>query len=422
MTSRRPISVVGIGDDGCAGLTSRAVNAVARAQVLVGGERHLDFFPQFPGERIVLRDGVAAALERVAALADDRNVCILASGDPLFFGVGGLVVKKLGAAQVEVIPQPSSVQLAFARAGIPWSDAAFLSLHGRGMEGFLTRLRRLSKVAVLTDEERSPARIAAWLVEHGQTAWRAWVCESLGGPDERVRELPLAALAQARDVGPLNVLLLVRSDPDWRPPPVIPFLHEDAFAKRVPRKGLVTKREIRALSLAAMAIRPDGVVWDIGAGSGSVSIEAALLAPEGRVYAVEVDPEGVEICRENLRAHAVDNVRVVAGRAPEALAEIEAPDAVFVGGSQGSMEDIVGVALDRLRPGGRLVVNAVTLENAGEAYQSIRRRGLVPEVTLLQVSRGEPLAHYLRYEALNPIQIFAVTKPAAAPRVSEEGR
>jgi precorrin-6Y C5,15-methyltransferase (decarboxylating) len=128
---------------------------------------------------------------------------------------------------------------------------------------------------------------------------------------------------------------------------------------------------------------------------------------------VEVDPEGVEICQDNVRTHRVDNVRVVAGRAPEALAELETPDAVFVGGSKGSMEEIIDVALDRLAPGGRLVVNTITLENSGEAYQAFRRRELVPEVTLLQISRAEPLARYLRYEAQNPIQIFAVTRPAA---------
>jgi precorrin-6Y C5,15-methyltransferase (decarboxylating) len=413
MTGRSAVTLVGIGDDGCVGLTSRALGAVTRAQVLVGGERQLAFFPEHAGERIVLKAGLGAALERVAELAEDRNVCILASGDPLFFGIGRLVLDKLGAAHVEVIAQPSSVQLAFARAGLPWDDAVVISLHGRPIEGCVIRLARHAKVAILTDEERSPARIAARMLAYGETAWRAWVCEALGGPDERVRPFTLGDLAAATDIGPLNVLVLVRSDRGWRPPPRIPFLHEDAFARRMPKKGLITKREVRVLSLAALAIRDDSVVWDIGAGSGSVSIEAALLAPEGRVYAIEVDPEGVPLCEANARAHGTDNVRVIAGRAPEVLAALEAPDAVFVGGSKGSMTAIVDVALDRLRPGGRLVVNAVTLENAGETYQAIRARGLVPEVTLLQVARAEPLAHYLRYEALNPIQIFAVTRPEA---------
>lgn len=411
MSRRRAVTVVGIGDDGCASLTSRAVNAVREAQVLVGGERQLAFFPQFTGERLVIRDGIAALLERVAELAEEHNVCVLASGDPLFFGVGSLLIKKLGAQHVAVIAQPSSVQLAFARAGLKWDDATLLSLHGRPLAGLVTRLRHAFKVALLTDEENSPARIASHLLEHGQTEWKAWVCENLGGPDERVRAFAVADLCAVKDIAPLNVLVLLRTDPAWRPPPTIPFLHEDAFAKRMPKKGLITKREVRLLSLAALQLRPDSIVWDIGAGSGSVSIEAALLAPAGRVYAIEVDPEGVEICRENARNHGVDNLRVVAGRAPEALAELDSPDAVFVGGSKGSMETIVDTALERLRPGGRLVANAVTLENAGEIYQSLRRRGLVPDVTLLQVSRSEPLAHYQRYEALNPIQMFAVTRP-----------
>lgn len=411
MSPRRVITLVGIGDDGCASLTSRAVNAVMKAGVLVGGERHLEFFPQFHGERIVLKDGLSMVLDQVAELAEEQNVCVLASGDPLFFGIGGLVMKRLGADHVEILPQPSSVQWAFARAGLKWDDAAFLSVHGRSPEGFLTRIKRYAKLAILTDEKNSPSILARRMTEHGETAWIAWVCENLGGPDERVRRFDMVDLAACQDVGPLNILLLVRSDPSWRAPCGIPFLHEEAFAKRMPKKGLITKREVRLLSLAAMGIRPDSVIWDIGAGSGSVSIEAALLAPEGRVYAVEVDPEGVEICRENLRAHAVDNVRVIAGRAPEALTDLEPPDAVFIGGSKGSMEEIIDVVIDRLQPGGHLVVNAITLENVAETYQTLRRRGLVPDVTLLQVSRAEPLAHYLRYEALNPIQIFAVEKP-----------
>jgi precorrin-6B C5,15-methyltransferase / cobalt-precorrin-6B C5,C15-methyltransferase len=412
VSPRRAVTVLGVGDDGCKGLTARGLDAVMAADWLVGGARQLAFFPDFRGERIVLQDGLGSALDRVTALADEHNVCVLASGDPLFFGIGALLVKRLGAAHVEVIPHPSAMQWAFARVGCKWDDASFLSLHGRPRDGLLTRLRGVAKVALYTDENNSPKALAAHLLAHGETGWRAWVCENLCGPGERVRCFGVAELAAADDIGPLNVLLLVRDDPSWKAPPAIPFLHEDAFAKRMPKKGLITKREARLLSLAALGLRPDSVVWDIGAGSGSVAIEAAMLAPAGRVYAVEVDPEGVQMCLDNVRAHRVDNVRVVAGRAPEALVDLEAPDAVFVGGSKGSMEEIIAVALDRLKPGGRLVVNTITLENSGEAYQVFRRRDLVPEVTLLQIARAEPLAHYLRYEAQNPIQIFAVSKPA----------
>lgn len=410
---KRAVTVVGIGEDGCAGLTSRAASAIARAAVLVGGERQLAFFPEFAGTRIVLKGGLVAALDRVAELAAENDVCVLASGDPLFFGIGALVARKLGAEHVEFLPQPSSMQLAFARAGLSWDDAELLSLHGRPGEAFLVRLRTAAKVAVLTDDESSPPRLATRMLEHGEAGWGAWVCENLGGPGERVRRFEIEALAACTDVAPLNVLVLARTDTSWRPPPSIPFLHEDAFAKRMPKKGLITKREVRLLSLASLELRADSVVWDVGAGSGSVSIEAAMAARRGRVYAIEVDPEGVEICRENVRAFGADNVQVIAGRAPEALAPLEAPDGVFVGGSKGSMDEIVHVALERLKPGGRLVVNAITLENVAETYRAMRAAGTEPEVSLVSIARGEPLAHYTRYESLNPIHVFAATKPGA---------
>ncbi len=412
LTKLRPVTILGIGDDGCASLTSRAMEAVLSAQWLIGGERQLAFFPQFHGDRLVIKDALPALIERIAELAADNNVCVLASGDPLFFGIGGLVVKRLGADQVAVLPSPSSVQWAFARLGMKWDDATVLSLHGRSRDGFLTRLKRHRKVAVLTDGENTPAKIAGWLHGVGESHWRCAVCENLCGVDERVRWFSIEELAAATDIGPFNVLVLERSDVDWRQPAVIPYLHEESFARRMPKKGLITKREVRVLSLAAMALTPASIVWDVGAGSGSVGIEAALMAYEGHVYAIEVDPEGVAICRENLLTHGVDNVTVIEGRAPEALAALPMPDAVFIGGSKGSMDEIIAVALERLRPGGRLVVNAITLENTSETYAALRSRGLTPEVTLLQVSRAEPLAHYMRYDAMNPIQIFAVTKPA----------
>ncbi|WP_394825082.1 precorrin-6y C5,15-methyltransferase (decarboxylating) subunit CbiE [Pendulispora albinea] len=413
MSTRRAVTVIGIGDDGCAGLTSRAANAVARAHVLVGGERHLAFFPQFTGERIALKGGLGAALDRASELANEHQVCVLASGDPLFFGIGPLIAKRFGAEHVEFLPAPSSIQWAFARTGIAWEDAEVLSVHGRSMDGFVSRLRHVSKVAVLTDTENTPARLAARLLEYGDDRWQAWVCERLSGPGERVRAFALADLAAQTDIDPLNVLLLVREGA-FRPRPAIPYLHEDAFAKRMPKNGLITKREVRLLSLASLAIAPDAIVWDIGAGSGSVAIEAAMLAPRGWVYAIEVDPEGVAICRDNVRTHGVDNVEVIAGRAPEALAGLKAPDAVFVGGSKGSMEAIVAASLEALRPGGRLVVNAVTLENVAEAYTTLRAHRLDPEITLVQIARGVPLAHYRRYESLNPIHIMAASKPVAS--------
>lgn len=413
MSSQRAVTLIGIGDDGCRSLTSRAIGAITGAQVLVGGSRHLAFFPEFEGERILLEGGLSKALDAVARLAEENTIAVLASGDPLFFGVGSLVLKKVGAEHVDVIPQPSSVQLAFARVGLKWDDAQFFSVHGRPLAGLANRLRNCSKAAILTDATNNPRAIAEHLLRYQRDEFLAWVCENLGGPGERVRSYTLAQLAEEQDTEALNVLLLSRAESPTlaQAAPVIPFLPEEAFAKRMPKKGLITKQEVRLLSLAKLGLRRDSVVWDIGAGSGSVAIEAALLAPEGRVYAIEVDPEGVSICRENAVQHGTDNVTVIAGRAPEALSDLETPNAVFVGGSKGSMAEIVRVVAACLRPGGRLVINAITLENVAETYAALKAAKLPVDVTLLQISRAVPLARYLRFEALNPIHVYAAHKP-----------
>ncbi|MEM6671575.1 MAG: precorrin-6y C5,15-methyltransferase (decarboxylating) subunit CbiE [Planctomycetota bacterium] len=407
---RPSVHVVGIDGRGCAGLTSEAMHVATRAQVLAGGERHLAFFPQYTGQRVVLRGRLTDVLDEIAALAGENDVCILASGDPLFFGVASLVLKRFGPEHVDVVPTVSSMQLAFARAHVPWNDAALLSLHGRPLAGIVTRLRTVARAGVFTDELNSPSRIAAHLLEYGERDWRAIVAEDIGTADERVRRFDsLDALARTDDIGPLNVLVLERTDPRFAPAPSLPFLDEAEFAKKMPRAGLITKREVRALALAQLRIAQDAVVWDVGAGSGSVSVEASFLAPRGRVFAVEVDAECAGYCRENARAHGADSVTVVEGAAPDALYDLPAPDAVFVGGTKGSMAETLAACASALRDGGRLVVSAITLENVAAAHAAFQDLGLEPEMTLLQVSRGAKLARYLRYEALNPIHLFAAT-------------
>lgn len=405
-----PVTVVGIGDDGRAGLSARAAEAIGRARVLAGGERHLAFFPEFAGARIVIGRGVDAGLTRLREAAESGAVCVLASGDPLFFGIGARVIAAFAAERVEVIPAPSALQWAFARIGLSWDDATFLSLHGRPPHGFLARLRHRAKMACFTDEKNSPRALAAHMVAYGETGFTAWVCERLGGERERVRAFRIEELAACADIDPLNVLILVR-DPGWRRPPVLPYLPDPSFSTR---NGLVTKRELRLAALAALSLREDSILWDVGAGSGSVAIEGSMLAPEGRVFAVERDPEMLEHLARNVRAHRADNVLPVAGSAPDALEGLDAPDAVFVGGSGGMLAAILDRALDALRPGGRLVVNALLLDTLEESRRFFASRALLPEVTLVSVARGVPLAGSLRLDPLSPVHVVAVTKPEGA--------
>jgi precorrin-6Y C5,15-methyltransferase (decarboxylating) len=411
---RRAVAVVGIGADGCAGLSSRAAGAVASARVLAGGARHLAFFPQFSGERIALEGDLRPALDRIVELADEAPVCVLASGDPLFFGIGARLLERVPAEDLEFIPQPSSAQWAFARAGIPWDGAALLSYHRSGRAGLAARVRRLRKAALLTGPANAPAALARHLLEFNQSDLRAVLCEDLGGAGERVRSFEMKQLAELEGSHPLSVLLLLRPR-GWREPPAIPFLRDEDFERNNASlgRGLITTREVRLLGLAALRLDSGSVVWDIGAGSGSMTIEAALIAFEGRAYAVEPEPERAEQCRRNLRRHSADNVEVIAGTAPEALGALEAPDAVFVGGSGGRLRSILALASDRLKPGGRLVISAVTLETLEEARGALSDLGLSFEVTLASFARSASLARRTRLAPLSPVFLIAAAEGAA---------
>ncbi|EJP15924.1 precorrin-6y C5,15-methyltransferase (decarboxylating), CbiE subunit / precorrin-6Y C5,15-methyltransferase (decarboxylating), CbiT subunit multi-domain protein [Leptospira interrogans str. UT126] len=407
----KAVTVVGMSDEGCPGLSSIAANAVAKAQILAGGKRHLDFFPQFSGEKIVFKDDLTQTIKRIAELSLEHTICVLASGDPLFFGIGNLIRKKVGPEYVDFIPAPSSVQHAFAKIGIPWDDAEVLSLHGRSSKGLITKLQFLNKVALFTDKINHPKEIASYLLSFNESEWTAFVCENLGGEKERIRKFDLKSLSEEEGIDPLNVLILIRNSANWKQPTVVPNVSEENYSKRVPKKGLITKKEVRILSIAFLNIREDSVIWDIGAGSGSIAIEAAQIAKNGKSYAIEIDPEGIEICKQNILLQKTDNVHVISGKAPEVLEKLPDPDCIFVGGSNGDIYEIIRISLNKLSPLGSLVINAVTIDNVSQIYQSFKKLKLVPEVTLLNVSRGRVLKDYLRYEALNPIHIFKITKP-----------
>ncbi|WP_417347239.1 precorrin-6y C5,15-methyltransferase (decarboxylating) subunit CbiE [Ferrimonas sp.] len=411
------IRVIGVGDDGCLSLTSRAINAVAEAEILAGASRHLAFFPQFQGERLKLTTPIEGYLQAIAESARQRDVCVLASGDPMFFGIGSRIKTFLDGLEhppeLEIIPSLSAMQLACARLGWASQETGLLSVHGRPLAGLVARLQQGGRFVLLTDAEHNPRRVASHLLEFGETHWRVHLCEALGGVNERVRTFGLEELAQgqAEPVQPLNLMMLERTDAlRWGGYPG--HCPDDAYAKRTPDRGLITKAPVRAVAVANLRVQPDSVVWDLGAGSGSIGIEAAKQAWQGQVYAVECNPQCYSTLEANRFAHRVDNLTLIKGRAPQALQQLPDPDAVFCGGSRGEMAAIFELAMARLKPGGRLVFSAVTLESLSELHQLCRGAGVDAQVLMLSAAHGQSLAHYTRYQGDNPIHLFTIEKRA----------
>ena len=414
MSLRGVIHVVGVGREGAASLTPRALALVEKSEVLAGGQRLLDCFPDLPAERVKIGAKVDEVLAALAAGRADRRTIVLATGDPNYFGITRALLRHVPAEDLDIVPNVSALQWAFAAARVPWDDAEFVSVHGRSMDGLVGAVRGRGKVCLFTDEHNSPAAIAGALLAAGLGDYRAVLCEDLGGPAESVRRLTLADLSRVK-AHPLNTLILLGPESaSSQVPPAgwTPGIPEDAFDQRKPKVGLITKREVRVLSLARLALRADSVVWDIGAGSGSVSVEAARLAPHGRVFAVEKNAEDVEIVRTNVERFQVAHVTVVHARAPEGLDRLPDPNAVFVGGSGGELDEILALAAARLRPDGRIVVNAVTLDTLHGAVSACRRLGLEHEAILVSIARSRPLLGMMSFEALNPVYIVTAWRDA----------
>ncbi|WP_134684027.1 precorrin-6y C5,15-methyltransferase (decarboxylating) subunit CbiE [Brevibacillus migulae] len=392
----RTMKVIGIGDDGQKSLLPQYLQWIKESEVLVGGERHLDFFPEYPGEKIAIKGGLASLIERLQG--ETRPTVILASGDPLFYGIGSVLNKKL---PVEIYPYLSSIQLAFAKMGESWHDAYVTSVHGRSMKGLAQRIDGKEKIALLTDSENTPAAIARYLLSFGMTEYRAFVGENLGSTEERSGWYALDEMAD-QGFSDLNVVILRRNNPG----PAWPLgIEDEAFAQRKPDKGLITKKEVRVLSIAQLRLHAKSIVWDIGTCTGSVAIEAARIAREGAVYAIEKNADDLANCRENAAKFRTD-LHLVHGKAPDGLEQFPDPDAVFIGGSGGELQELLQICSERLKPDGRIVVNAATIETLHDAMQTFADLGMQTEVTLAHLARSKPILHMTRFEGLNPTYII----------------
>ncbi|MCE9554212.1 MAG: precorrin-6y C5,15-methyltransferase (decarboxylating) subunit CbiE [Planctomycetes bacterium] len=414
MANSDRIHIIGIGDDGSDGLTAVARRLIDAAELLIGDEATLERVPKARAQKLAIGTNLDEALNRITE-ARGQRIVVLASGDPLFYGVARFLCDKLGKDRFEVLPHVSSMQLAFARVKESWEDAYLTNLANYPLANIVEKLRVAERAGLFTTEECPPSAVAKALLDRGIDYFSAYVCENLGSPDERVTQGSLADLT-GQQFSPLNVMILVRKAgaPD-RPAEATGrrlFGNPDeSFLQSKPKKGLLTGEEVRAIALAALDLGASSTVWDIGAGSGSVAIEAAGIARSGTTYAVEMDPEDYQLIKANAERFGATNLVAVLGRAPEAWVDLPDPDAVFVGGTGREAARIVELAFERLRRGGRLVANVASIESVAETRAALERHGVDVRVTMVNIARGTHQLERIRLDALSPTFLLAVVKP-----------
>ena len=423
------LTLIGILDDGMAGLSDTARQRLANAQVVIGAGRTLDLVLAHLSANVVTHN-MDGALGEVpgwaqAAIAQGQSVAVLATGDPLCHGLGTWLKGKLQASlqpSLEILPNLSTLQLACARFHRAWHNMAIASCHGKDAgewfagatpeHGLYPAIRAIAKnaqVFLFTGRENNPARIARALLTAGYASDEislSVACRLLL-PDECLfANLSLNDAAQI-DFPEPNVLLVQRHVAAKEPAFGLDDLE---YIQRTPEKGLITKQEARALSLAKLRITPDTTIWDIGAGSGSVGLEAARLAPQGHVWAIEKNEADAANARANATQFRISNYTLFDGKAPQHLDTWPDPDAVFIGGSGGELEDLIPLILTRLNPAGRLVMNFVTLENLATATAALNKAGVSWDVVQLQASRSQPILDMHRMAAQNPVWIVTAQK------------
>jgi precorrin-6Y C5,15-methyltransferase (decarboxylating) len=397
------VFVVGMGMS-ARDVTAAQLEMIQSAQILMGGPRHLDQFKDLSMEKRVITGKVAETIDYIRKHRVDRRIVVLASGDPLFYGIGAQIVQALGCDQVAVFPNITSIAAAFARIGEPWSDAEVISLHGRDRKfDVLAALKRKAAVAVLTDKAQSPGWLARWLMDKEMDHLKMAVFEKLGSSEETFGWYTLGR-AVGRTFARPNVVILQPAEEDGEVHNLALGMPDDAYCHE---NGLITKSEVRAVTLAKLQLKPGLTLWDLGAGSGSVGVEASVLLGSGRIIAVEQNAGRVKQIRQNARRYGVYNHEVIQAKLPDGLERLPSPDRIFIGGGGRDLAVIVQSALRYLTPGGVVVINTVLVDNLTRTLDVMEAEGMDAEVVQMQVGKSKTMPWSRRLEAQNPVWIVS---------------
>ncbi|TWT47819.1 precorrin-6y C5,15-methyltransferase (decarboxylating) subunit CbiE [Botrimarina hoheduenensis] len=416
------LSIIGVGDDGLNAVTAAARERILGAEKLLGDERALSLLGEAAkGQRVPITGDLEQVAAQIEALGN-ATAAMVVFGDPMFYGLARFLTDRFGKDRFEVLPHVSSMQLAFARVMESWDEAYLTDVSQHPLPTIVDRIRTAQKVGLFTTDRVGPAQVAQSLLNKRVDYFTAYVCENLGARDERVTRGELSEIATG-DFGALNVMILIRKpDAPDRPRDAIGRRlfgnPDDAFLQAKPKQGLLTPAEIRSLALAQMDIAPGSIVWDVGAGSGSVSVEAAQLAVDGAVYAIEMDPEDHELITKNAERFGAGNVLPILGKAPDAWKTLPDPDCVFIAGAGREVINLATAAYGRLRSGGRLVVNMIAIDNLAAVRSAILEAASGSSATgdvslnvwMVNIARGADQLERLTFEAVKPNFLLAAVK------------
>ncbi len=396
------LSLIGIGEDGAEALSPAARTLLAQAQLVVGGARHLALAGPLAAKTMTWPSPMAAAIPEILALRGSP-VCVLASGDPFFYGAGSLLSAHVRPEEMQCLPAPSAFSLAAARLNWSLQECCLVSLHGREFERIIPALQPHAKILCLSWDETTPPRLAKLLCEKGLGPSRIIVMEAMGGPRERLYESTAQAFG-VEGIDPLNLVAIeIAATAQSQILPVASGLADSWFET----DGQLTKREVRAVALSSLAPRRGELLWDVGAGSGSVAIEWLLCHPANRAIAIESRADRASRITRNALSLGVPQLEIITGKAPEAFANLPQPQAIFVGGGGGDTK-LLDSAYAALPSGGRLVVNAVTIETEAELIS--RFKALGGGLLRIEIAHADPLGSFHGWRPALPVTQWSVTK------------
>ena len=397
------VQVIGTGLE-YADLTPRHLEIISQARILVGGREQLDWFPDHPGEKLEIKSPVQQVVDSIQAWMQDKQVVVLATGDPLFYGIGTTLIRDLGRENVDIHPNVSVMARAFSRIKKSWEDASWISLHGRNTRELLPTLALRKPLFVFTDSRNSPDQIARVVEQQAPGLWQMCVLECLGRPEERIRWLSLEQAGRESFQEPNSLILCPEQDSGFQSGaptlggPDEDYLHES---------GIITKPEVRAVTLSKLDLKPEHVFWDLGAGSGAVAVEASLFVTRGRILAVEKNPERLEHIQKNAQRFKAFQVETLLLELPRGMEDLPDPDRIFVGGGGRDLPEILRQATSRLKPDGRIVMNLVVLETLNQALDTLHELGMSTQTIQVQINQGSEIPGGTRFQAKNPVFVVS---------------